>query len=130
MESLGVIFGDFELTRRLGAGGMAEVFLARHRSMAGFERAVVIKRMLPHLCDDPMFLQSFINEAKLSAQLLHPNIVQIYDLGRVGESDYFICMEYVPGKDLEHLQRGIRQRGATLPLPAIIAIMRDVCAGL
>src|ERR1051325_3283374 len=75
---------------------MAEVFLAQQRGLEGFDRRVAVKRILPHLADSPDFMKMFLGEAKLAAQLSHPNIVHIYEFGKV-ESDYFIAMEYVEG---------------------------------
>src|SRR5258708_1022029 len=75
---------------------MAEVFLAQQRGLEGFDRRVAVKRILPHLADSPEFLKMFLGEAKLAAQLGHPNIVHIYEFGKV-DNDYFIAMEFVDG---------------------------------
>jgi serine/threonine protein kinase len=95
-EGAGIRFGQYVLLRRLARGGMAEVFLAQQHGFEGFDRRVAVKRILPHLADAPDFIQMFLGEAKLAAQLTHPNIVHIYDFGKV-ERDYFIAMEYVAG---------------------------------
>jgi serine/threonine-protein kinase len=95
-EDAGIPFGPYVLLRRIARGGMAEVFLARQRGFHGFDRRVAIKRILPQLADAPDFIKMFLAEAKLAAQLTHPNIVHIYEFGKV-ESDYFIAMEYVEG---------------------------------
>ncbi len=92
----GIRFGQYVLLRRIARGGMAEVFLAQQRGLEGFDRRVAVKRILPHLVDSPDFVKMFLGEAKLAAQLTHPNIVHIYDFGKV-ENDYFIAMEYVEG---------------------------------
>lgn len=92
----GIRFGNFTLFRRLARGGMAEVFLARQVGLEGFDRRVAVKRILPHLADSREFTEMFLREAKLAARLSHPNIVHIYDFGKVG-TDYFIAMEYVDG---------------------------------
>lgn len=92
----GIRFGNFTLFRRLARGGMAEVFLARQVGLEGFDRRVAVKRILPHLADSREFTEMFLREAKLAARLSHPNIVHIYDFGKVG-ADYFIAMEYVDG---------------------------------
>src|SRR5690348_14759247 len=75
---------------------MAEVFLAQQRGLEGFDRRVAVKRILPHLADSPDFVKMFLGEAKLAAQLAHPNVVHIYEFGKV-EPDYFIAMEFVDG---------------------------------
>ncbi|MCW5806192.1 MAG: protein kinase [Deltaproteobacteria bacterium] len=92
----GIPFGQYLLSRRIARGGMAEVFLAQQRGLEGFDRRVAVKRILPHLADSPDFLKMFLGEARLAAQLTHPNIVHIYDFGKV-DHDYFIAMEYVDG---------------------------------
>jgi serine/threonine-protein kinase len=95
-EGAGIQFGQYVLLRRLARGGMAEVFLAQQHGFEGFDRRVAVKRILPHLADVPDFVKMFLGEAKLAAQLTHPNIVHIYDFGKVG-ADYFIAMEFVDG---------------------------------
>ena len=92
----GIRFGQYVLLRRIARGGMAEVFLAQQRGLEGFDRRVAVKRILPHLADSPDFVKMFLGEAKLAALLSHPNIVHIYDFGKV-DTDYFIAMEYVEG---------------------------------
>src|SRR5262252_3176314 len=84
-------FGPFEILERLGIGGMATVHRAIERGIEGFERVVALKRLLPHLAEDVSFIKSFVREAKLASLLNHVNIVQIYELGRVG-TEYFISM--------------------------------------
>jgi serine/threonine-protein kinase len=92
----GIRFGQYVLLRRIARGGMAEVFLAQQRGLEGFDRRVAVKRILPHLQDAPDFLKMFLGEARLAAQLAHPNIVHIYEFGKV-TNDYFIAMEFVEG---------------------------------
>jgi serine/threonine-protein kinase len=123
----GVPFGNYRLVRRIARGGMAEVFLAKHIGMEGFERRVAIKRILPHLSESDEFKSMFLDEARLAAQLAHPNIVHIYDFGRV-EEYYFIGMEFVDGVDLGRLIRTAQKR--PLPFEFAARIFSDVCAGL
>ena len=92
----GIKFGSYVLLRRIARGGMAEVFLAQQRGLEGFDRRVAVKRILPHLADSPDFVKMFLGEARLAAQLSHPNIVHIYEFGKV-DHDYFIAMEFVDG---------------------------------
>lgn len=92
----GIRFGQYTLLRRIARGGMAEVFLAQQKGLEGFDRRVAVKRILPHLADAPDFVKMFLGEAKLAAQLTHPNVVHIYDFGK-HDGDYFIAMEYVEG---------------------------------
>ena len=92
-------FGRYTLVKKLATGGMAEIWLARQRGLAGFNRFVVIKKILSHLSEQKTFRDMFLDEARTSAQLNHPNIVQIYDLGNeVGA--YYIAMEFIAGENL------------------------------
>ncbi|CAN5285009.1 hypothetical protein BH11MYX1_BH11MYX1_09760 [soil metagenome] len=77
-------FGPYLVYERLGVGGMATVHRALERGVEGFERVVALKRLLPHLAEDASFIKAFVREAKLASLLAHVNIVQIYELGRVG----------------------------------------------
>ena len=108
-EEEGVLeqFGNYNLLEKVAVGGMAELFKARQRGVHDFEKIVAIKRILPHLSDNDEFVRMFIDEAKLAAQLSHPNIVQIYDLGKAS-GFYYIAMEFVDGRDLRSLLRKVR----------------------
>lgn len=108
-------------------GGMAEIFLARETGLAGFERLVIIKRVLPGLSEDMDFIDMFLDEARLAARLTHPNIVHIYELGEE-KGAYYIAMEYVPGGDLHELVK--RRQGRQLPLADALHIIGEVCGGL
>jgi serine/threonine protein kinase len=107
-------FGNYYLLEKIAVGGMAELFKARQRGVHNFEKIVAIKRILPHLSDNDEFVRMFIDEAKLAAQLTHPNIVQIFDLGKAG-GFYYIAMEYVDGKDLRSLLRKVREYHQPFP---------------
>ncbi len=122
-------FGRYELLEHLATGGMAEVWLARSFGVAGFEKRVVIKRILPGLARSPRFVRLFVQEARISAGLVHPNIVQIYELGRVGE-DHYIAMEHVHGHDLTRVQRALRQRGTAVPIALAVHITASLLRGL
>src|SRR5947207_2764790 len=123
----GIRFGHYLLLRRIARGGMAEVFLAQQRGLEGFDRRVAVKRILPHLVDSPDFVKMFLGEAKLAAQLSHPNIVHIYEFGKV-ESDYFIAMEFVDGV---HAGQLFKQPPADRLPPTMVArIGADAAAAL
>ena len=92
--------GHYELFDRFAVGAMAELYLGRARGEEGFEKMVVIKRVLPRLVDDTRFMQMLQVEARIHASLSHKNIVQIHDLGVSAEGEYFIVLEYVDGRDL------------------------------
>jgi class 3 adenylate cyclase/tetratricopeptide (TPR) repeat protein/tRNA A-37 threonylcarbamoyl transferase component Bud32 len=122
-------FGRYQLLERIAAGGMAEVFLARSFGVEGFEKRLVIKRILPELAQNPRFVQMFVHEAKLSVSLSHPNIVQVFDLGKVGE-DHYMAMEYIQGRDLTQVLRVLRRNGERLPIPIAVTIAAAVARGL
>lgn len=107
--------GRFELVRRIGAGGMAEIFLARLPGPAGFSKTVVIKRILPRLNQDPLMVRMFIEEARIAAAADHDNIARVYELGRTQAGHYFMVMEYIDGTDLEILLRDAAQRELKVP---------------
>ncbi len=122
-------FGKYTLEKKLATGGMAEVWLARQTGIEGFNRHVVIKRILPHLAEDPDFVQMFLNEAKIASRFNHPNIGQIYDLGETGGT-YFISMEFIHGEDLGRIMRRAYSTGQWLARAISIRIIADACAGL
>jgi serine/threonine protein kinase len=108
---------------------MADVFKARIQGPAGFERTFVVKRILPHLSDDPSFTKMFIDEAKIAAKLTHPNIVQVFELGNV-DDEYFMSMEYVRGHDLAETMRTLWARVGP-PRPELVAYVgREMCRAL
>ncbi|HUJ25800.1 MAG TPA: serine/threonine-protein kinase [Myxococcales bacterium] len=111
-------FGKYLLLDRIAVGGMAEIFLAKQSGPEGFEKNVVIKRIRPHLGDMKSFVRMFLNEARLAAQLNHPNIIQIHDLGKVDDS-YFIAMEYLFGRDMRRVIPKCEQ--ANIPFPVVYA---------
>jgi serine/threonine protein kinase len=122
-------FGKYTLLDRIAVGGMAEIFLARQAGLEGFEKTIVIKRIRPHLSSVGSFVRMFLNEAKLAAQLNHPNIVQIYDLGRITES-YFIAMEYIFGRDMRRVIPKADALGIPFPMVYALKIASSVCEGL
>lgn len=119
--ALGERFGKYRLERALATGGMAELYLARQSGPGGFEKQVVIKRILPHLTSNPEFVHMFLDEARIAARLSHPNIVQVFDFGEAGGS-YFLVMEYLAGEDLDTILATLRERGRTMP-PIIVALI-------
>ncbi|MFO0727219.1 MAG: protein kinase [Myxococcota bacterium] len=121
--------GRYEVLRKIATGGMAELFLAKHVGMEGFEKVVAIKRILSHLAYDEEFINMFRDEARLVAKLSHPNIVQIYDLGKSNES-YFIAMEYIPGRNLASIAKKARTRQEPLPPPYISRCIAQACEAL
>src|SRR5262249_6160454 len=100
----GSVLGGYQLLERLAVGGMAEIFLARKVAEGGFEKTVVVKRILPQLAENDEFVRMFLDEARLAAQLHHPNITQVYDIG-VEEGAPFFVMEWVQGRDMRDVMQ-------------------------
>ncbi len=121
--------GRYTLLRRLAIGGMAEIYLARQAAMAGFEKEVVIKVLRQELADDPRIVEMFLDEAKIGAQLNHPNIVHVYDVDE-NEGIPYIAMEYIVGEELNELCRRGIQHGRFLPLEHAVEVMRQAAAGM
>ncbi|MFO0722874.1 MAG: serine/threonine-protein kinase [Myxococcota bacterium] len=122
-------FGRYTLIKKLATGGMAEIWLARQSGVAGFNRFVVIKKILSHLAEEETFRNMFLDEARMSAQLQHPNIVQVYDLGEADET-YFIAMEFIMGENLAAIAwRGVKRASPLSPTFAA-RIMADACKAL
>ncbi|MFK7990710.1 MAG: PEGA domain-containing protein [Sandaracinaceae bacterium] len=123
-------FGKYTLIRKLATGGMAELFLALQRSVAGFEKLIVVKRVLPHLVKDDSFIEMLLAEARIAATLNHPNVAHIYDVGEV-DGQYYIAMEHVHGEDLRSIVRQMKKMNVTaFPLEHALAIVLGCCAGL
>jgi serine/threonine-protein kinase len=93
----------YTVLERLGGGGQAEVFRGVSESIQGFKKAVAIKRVLPHLTNNPQFVAMFLDEARLSLFLQHANIVQVFDISKADDGTYFLVMEFVDGCDLKAL---------------------------
>ncbi len=129
MLAPGTVLGRYEILSLLSVGGMAEIYLARAEGIAGFEKRVVLKRMLPHFSGQPSYVEMFLAEARLAATLDHPNIVQVHDIGE-STGDYYYAMEYVAGVDLRDIVQTERRIGQLVPIPMVTAIGRGLCAGL
>jgi serine/threonine protein kinase len=110
-------------------GGMAEVFLAKSFGAAGFERLLVIKKILPHLAEDEEFITMFIDEARIASTLTHSNIIQINELGKE-DNDYYIAMEYMMAKDLSRIHEKISRQKRAVPIPIVVLIASRICEGL
>ena len=123
-------FGKYTLIRKIALGGMAEIFLALQRSMAGFEKLIVVKRVLPHLAKDQAFIELLLTEARIAATLNHPNVAHIYDVGEAN-GQFYIAMEHIHGEDLRSIVRQMKKVNETsFPLEHAIAIVLGCCAGL
>ena len=126
---VGSTANSYQILAKLATGGMAEIFLARGEGVAGVERYCVLKRILRDRASDVHFVRMFLDEARLAAQLQHPNIAQVYDIGKLGDS-YFFTMEYVHGETVRallHRAQGLRRK---LPINCVLTIAAGTAAGL
>ncbi|MHB8872884.1 MAG: protein kinase domain-containing protein [Myxococcaceae bacterium] len=122
-------FGKYQLLKRLATGGMAQIYLARQKGPEGFEKLLVVKRILPHLAENDEFITMFLDEARIAARLNHPNVVQIFDLGAQDDS-YFIAMEYIHGEDVRRVWKRAEAKGTAVPVPLVCRVIIDACSGL
>jgi serine/threonine protein kinase len=121
--------GKLQIIRRLGQGGMAEVFLAKQVGVKGFEKFLVMKKILQQFAENPEFVDMLFAEARANARLTHPNVVQTFDVG-VTEGVAYILMEYVRGPDLKRLINELRRKGLALPMEHALRIVAETAAGL
>src|SRR6185436_19891630 len=108
---------------------MASIFLARQKGLEGFEKHLVVKRILPHLAENDEFINMILDEARIAARLNHPNIVQIFDLGAEGDT-YFIAMEFIHGEDVRRVWKRADAAGKPIPVPLVCRVVMDACSGL
>ncbi len=125
----GTKFGQYVLLEKIATGGMAEVWKARMRGVEGFQKIVAIKKILPHLSDNQDFIEMFVDEAKLAAQLNHNNIIHIYDLGKI-QSSYYIAMEYIDGYDLKNILKKAQERDQPLSVEIALFVASKIAAAL
>ena len=124
-----IVYAKYQLLQLLARGGMGEVWKARSHGVEGFEKILVIKRILPELSKNTRFVEMFIDEAKVAVTLTHANVVQVFDLGRA-DGTYFIAMEYVPGYDLGTALRWSKKLGQKLPTELCVYIVSELAKGL
>jgi serine/threonine-protein kinase len=124
-----MILGKYKIVRKLSTGGMAEVFLANQVGIGGFEKPVALKRIKHQHERRRQAVELFLNEAKIAARLMHPNIVQVLDVGEVGGALY-LAMEYVHGRDLRDVMKLLNAKSTTIPLGETCYIVREVAQAL
>ncbi len=122
-------FGKYYLLERVNVGGMAEVYKAKAFGEEGFERILAVKKILASIAEDEDFINMFIDEAKITGRLNHPNICQVFDLG-IADGSHFIAMEYIAGKDLKTIFERGRRLGERVNIPKICFEIMKVCEGL
>ncbi len=123
------VFGKYQVIRRLAVGGMGEIFLARQVGMAGFERLVILKSLLPRLASDGDVLAQFLDEARIVGNVNHPNVVGCYQVGD-WQGVHFIAMEYINGVDLARLSRACADQALRFPINVAMSIAREAALGL
>jgi serine/threonine protein kinase len=121
--------GKYSVIRKLGAGGMAEVFLCKLVGIGGFEKHVVLKKIRADIASDSEFITMFFDEARLAANLSHPNIIQVFEVDQL-EGVPYIAMEYVRGATLAGVLKRIRDANRTIEYGHLAQIFAGVCAGL
>ncbi|MCK6551664.1 protein kinase, partial [Myxococcota bacterium] len=126
-DSLPADFGKYRLVRRIATGGMAEIFLAHRHDTP--DDPIVIKRILPHLIKSAEFVSMFLDEARIAAQLQHPNVVRIDDIGQINGA-YYIAMEYVHGEDIRRIYNSAYKLQRSLPLSHSIRVIAEAASGL
>ena len=122
-------FGKYRLLTRLATGGMAEIFLARLSGAAGFQKHLVLKRILPQYAEDEHFVAMFLDEARIAAQISHPNVCQVFELGEL-DGQYFMTMEYLDGVPLASLMRRASRTPRAGDVRLIAGLMTQASAGL
>jgi serine/threonine protein kinase len=119
----------YHVVSKIARGGMAEIFLALQQGEQGFQKPVVLKRILPTLAADPKFVRMFVDEAHIASTLNHSNLVQVLDLGKAG-GQYFLVLEFVDGWSLEQIRRRAQQAKLKLSLPLALYVVGALCRGL
>jgi serine/threonine-protein kinase len=128
-EPQGQPFGRYRLLSLIGKGGMGEIYLAVGPGVAGVEKRIAIKKLLPTLVDEPGFVARFLDEARLVIDLCHGNIVPVFEVGQVGR-EYFLAMEYVDGFHLKQVEEAAGARGEPVPVGLALYIAHEVARGL
>ncbi|AKF11576.1 serine/threonine-protein kinase [Sandaracinus amylolyticus] len=123
-------YGRYETLFRIAAGGMAEVYAARARGEAGFEKLVALKRMLPHLSSDERFVAMFMDEGRLAANISSPHVVSTLDLGRASDGSLYLVMELVVGVTLTTLVRNALRAGEKIPIDVAVELIAQAAHGL
>jgi eukaryotic-like serine/threonine-protein kinase len=128
-QQLPQVFGRYLLLKRLSRGGMGEIFLAKLGEIQGFEKLVIIKKILPHLVADQEFIKRFIDEAQVAIKLQHANVAPVFEVGKV-DGEYFLAIEYIEGRDLRRMITRQREERTRLPSDLAMFVVREMANGL
>src|SRR3954462_14971036 len=126
-SGMGPALGRYELLMRIGTGGMATVWAARQRGTRGFQKIVALKTILLRFSSDPEYEQLFLEEARLTSRIRHPNVAQILDLGE-DNGVLFLALEWIDGVSLSELLRAAQSCGVEIPLPVAIRVATQAAA--
>ena len=129
VKTMPMRFGPYLLREQIGSGGMAAVYRGKRRDPSGFEKPVVVKALLPQHRRNPRYVRMFKEEARLSAQLAHANVVRVHGFGAVGDTPY-LEMEDLTGWNLQQVWSTLAARGARLPVDIALTLISEVCRGL
>jgi serine/threonine protein kinase len=124
-----VIFGNYCLIDRVSQGGMSDVYLAKTSGLGGYQKPLIIKKLLPRYSTKARYVKRFINEAKTLARLNHSNIVQVFDIGQI-DGDYYIAMEYIEGRNAAYILAKVRRTGQPLSTEFVLYVALGVAQGL
>jgi serine/threonine protein kinase len=122
-------FGDYVLLKRLGKGGMGQVFLARSPGVAGIDRLCVIKTLRSQWTNDREYVARFVDEARVVVQLNHRNICPVFDVGQV-HNTYYLAMDLVPGRDVQAVMEACARYQLTLPIDLTLLIVGEILEAL
>src|SRR5438874_2492680 len=125
---VGGYYGKYFLLKKMAAGGMGEIFLAKQQGPAGFEKILVVKKVLAHLTENKEFVELFLGEARLAARMNHRNVVQLFELGE-HQGSYFIAMEYVSGRTLRDLIDAAARKREKIPAEVCRTVAEQICDG-
>ncbi len=128
-EELPKVFGRYLLLKRLSRGGMGEIFLAKLGENKGFDKLVIIKKILPNLVADQEFIKRFIDEAQVAIKLQHANVAPVFEVGKV-DGEYFLAIEYIEGRDLRRMITRQREERTRLPSDLAMFVVREMANGL
>jgi serine/threonine protein kinase len=128
-QELPKVFGRYLLLKRLSRGGMGEIFLAKLGEIQGFEKLVIIKKILPNLVADQEFIKRFIDEAQVAIKLQHANVAPVFEVGKV-DGEYFLAIEYIEGRDLRRMITRQREERTRLPVDLAMFVVREMASGL
>ena len=123
------VFGRYCLIDQISKGGMSDIYLAKIVGEAGFQKPLVIKKLIPRYATKSSFVKRFVNEAKTLARLNHSNIVQVLDMGII-DGEYYIALEYIEGRNVAHITSKTAKTGRSPSLEFVLHVVMEIARGL